>query len=161
MPLAPGSAAPRAVLRDPGGKDVALTDLCAGGPALLFVHKHDCPATEIAARVLPRFAAIRGLALVAVSQDGAAEARAFAAASGWQGAVRLLLDPEPWAASEALGVRSTPTWFLLAEGRVETVAEGWSRDDANALAASAAGLLGAAPPVVSLPGGAEPALRPG
>ncbi len=161
MPLGPGSAAPRAVLRDLAGKDVALPDLCAGGPALLFVHKGDCPATEIAARVLPRFAAIPGLALVAISQDALGEARAFAVASGWQGTVRLLVDPEPWRASEALGVRSTPTWFLLAGGRVEAVAEGWSRDDANALAAGAAGLLGAVPPAISRPGGPEPALRPG
>jgi len=161
VPLAPGSAVPRAILRDPGGGEVALADLCAGGPALLFLHKADCPATEIAARVLPRFAAVPGLALAAVSQDGIAEARAFAAASGWEGTVRLLLDPEPWPASEALGVRATPTWFLLAGGRIEAVAVGWSRDDANALAARAAALLAAPPPEVSRPGGAEPALRPG
>jgi hypothetical protein len=41
------------------------------------------------------------------------------------------------------------------------VAEGWSRDDANALAARAAGLLGAAPPVVARADGSEPLLRPG
>ena len=161
MPLAPGSAAPRAVLRDPAGKEVALADLCAGGPALLFVHRADCPATEIAARVLPRFAAVPGLALAAVSQDGGGEARAFAAANGWEGTVRLLLDPEPWPASEALGVRATPTWVLLAGGRIQAVAEGWSRDDANTLAARAADLLGVAPAVVAKPGGPEPALRPG
>ena len=85
----------------------------------------------------------------------------FAVASGWEGRVRLLLDPEPWPASGALGVRATPTWFLLSGGRVEAAAEGWSRDDANALAARAAGLLGAAPVLVSKPGGPEPALRPG
>lgn len=152
---------PRAALRDLAGKEVELAELCSRGPALVFVHKADCPATEIAARVLPRFADVPGLALAAASQDEAGEARAFAGASGWEGTVRLLLDPEPWPASEGLGVRATPTWFLLAGGRVEAVAEGWSRDDANALAARAADLLGVAPVVVAKAGGPEPALRPG
>jgi hypothetical protein len=152
---------PRAALRDLTGKEVLLAELCSRGPALVFFHKADCPATEIAAGVLPRFVAVPGLALVAASQDEPGEARAFAAESGWEGKVRLLLDPEPWSASEALRVRATPTWFLLAGGRLEAVAEGWSRDDANALAARAAGLLGAAPPVVARADGSEPLLRPG
>jgi peroxiredoxin len=162
VPLATGTPAPPAAVWDPAGATKRLEDLFARGPALLFFHKADCPATVVAAPVLPRFAAVPGLALAAVSQDGTEEARAFAAASGWGESVRLLLDPEPWGASEAYAVRATPTWVLVARGgRVEATAEGWSRDDANALAARAAALAGAPPPVVSRPGGPEPALRPG
>lgn len=162
MPLAAGTLAPPAAARDLSGAPARLEDLFARGPALLFFHKADCPATAVAAPVLPRFAAVPGLALAAVSQDDPEDARAFAAASGWGEAVRVLLDPEPWPASDAYAVRATPTWVLVARGgRVEAVAEGWSRDDANDLAARAAALAGAAPPVVSRPGGPEPALRPG
>jgi peroxiredoxin len=162
VPLASGASAPPAALRELSGAPARLEELFARGPALLFFHKADCPATVVAATVLPRFAAVPGLALAAVSQDEPEEARAFAAASGWGEAVRVLLDPEPWPASDAYAVRATPTWLLVARGgRVEAVTEGWSRDDANGLAARAAELAGAAPPIVSRPGGAEPALRPG
>jgi hypothetical protein len=162
VPLAAESLAPPAAVRELSGAAARLEDLFARGPALLFFHKADCPATEVAGPVLPRFAAVPGLALAAVSQDGPGEARAFAAASGWGEAVRVLLDPEPWPASDAYAVRATPTWVLVARGgRVAAVREGWSRDDANDLAARAAAIAGVAPPVVSRPGGPEPVLRPG
>jgi peroxiredoxin len=161
VPLAPGGALPAVAVQDLDGREVSLPRLAAG-PALLFVYKADCPATAVAARVLPRFAYLPGLGVAAVSEDGAEETRAFAAANGWTGGVLLLRDPEPWPASDALGVRATPTWFLVAAGgRVEMVAEGWSRVDANALAAVAAGLTGSPPVVVSSPDGPEPAIRPG
>jgi hypothetical protein len=161
VPLAPGSALPAALVQGLDGCEAPLARLAAG-PALLFFYKADCPATAVAARVLPRFAAIPGLAVAAVSQDGDQEVRELAAASGWSGDVLVLRDPEPWPASDACGVRATPTWFLVAPGgRVELVAEGWSRDGANALAAAAARLTGSPPLAVSRPDGPEPAVRPG
>jgi peroxiredoxin len=161
VPLAAGSLLPAVTVQDLDGREEPLSRLAAG-PALLFFFKADCPATEVAARVLPRFARVPGLLVAAVSQDEAEDAREMAAGSGWLGGVLLLRDPEPWPASEALGVRAIPTWFLVAPGgRIELVAEGWSRDDANALAAAAARLAGSAPLTVSRPDGPEPALRPG
>jgi hypothetical protein len=74
----------------------------------------------------------------------------------------VLLDREPWPASDALGARVTPTWVLVERGgRIAGAAEGWSREDANRLAATAASLLGLPPLVVSGEGGAEPPWRPG
>ena len=141
---------------------MALPGLAAAGPVLLFVYKSDCPATEIAGKVLPRFARLPGLSLVAVSQDGEAETEGFARACGWGEAVRTLRDPEPWPASDTLGARVTPTWVLLERGgRIAAAAEGWSREDANALAARAAALLGQPAQAVSAEGGAEPPWRPG
>ncbi|HEY6106822.1 MAG TPA: conjugal transfer protein TraF, partial [Anaeromyxobacteraceae bacterium] len=161
VPLAPGSALPAIAVSDLDGREVPLSRLAAG-PALLFFFKADCPATVVAAKVVPRFARVPGLAVVAVSQDEIEEARELAAGSGWPGGVLLLRDPDPWPASRALGVRATPTWFLVAPGgRIEMAAEGWARDDANALAAAAARLTDSTPVVVSRPDGPEPALRPG
>jgi len=75
--------------------------------------------------------------------------------------VQVLVDPEPWPASDAYRILTTPTFVLLARrGRVEAVLEGWSRDDANALAARAAALAGAPAPIVSTPTDG-PAFRPG
>ena len=157
-----GSPAPLSMVRALDGGAVSLPGLAAEGPAVLFFWKGDCSACEAAAHALPRLAAVPGLHVAAVSQDGPAETRAFAAAHGWDGAsVDLLLDAEPWPASDALGVRATPTWILLSRGgHVEATAEGWSRDEANALAARAAALAGAPAPVISLPADG-PAFRPG
>ena len=163
MPLADGTTLPAAPLAEAhGGARVDLARLADRGPALLFLYKAECPATEVAAPVLPRFAAVPGLALVAISQDGPAEARIFTAGQGWRGVVRTLVDAAPWAASDALAARVTPTWILVAPGgRVVRTAEGWAREDANGLAAAAAALVGAPAPVISAEGGAEPPWRPG
>jgi len=162
LPLAPGSQAPSAEVLAADARAQALGELWRSGPALLFFYRADCGASEVAGRVLPRFSELPGLAVAAISQDGAAETRAFSRVSGWDDRVRSLRDPEPWPASEAFGVRATPSWFLTAPGgRIVAVAEGWSRDDANGLAAEAARLLGSLPVVVARPDGPEPALRPG
>jgi peroxiredoxin len=159
VPVPRSQDAPPAEVHDASGARADLRALAASGPALVFFYKEDCPATAAAAPVLPRFAAIPGLRVAAVSQDARPEP--FAAANGWTGTVRLLVDPEPWPASDAWEVRATPTWFLLGRGgRVEEVAEGWSRDDANGLAARAAALAGAPAPVVSRPEDG-PGFRPG
>jgi peroxiredoxin len=161
-PLEPGRRLPPCVAREVDGESVPLASLADAGPVLLFVYKADCPATAVAGPVLPRFAALPGLDLVAISQDDAAETAGFAEACGWEGTVRLLRDPEPWRASDALGARVTPTWVLLERGgRIAAAAEGWSRDDVNRLAATAAALLGRPATEVSPAGGAEPPWRPG
>jgi hypothetical protein len=144
-----------------GGAARDLAALAARGPAILFFYKGDCGASEAAAHVLPRLAAVPGLAVAVVSQDAGAETEAFARVNGLAAPVQVLVDREPWPASEAYGVISTPTFVLLAPGgRVEAVLEGWSRDDVNALAARAAALAGAPAPVVSIPADG-PAFRPG
>src|SRR5512133_517268 len=162
MPVAPGTVAPAArALAPGGGGSVDLLALAAAGPALLFFYKGDCPASDAAAHVLPRAAAIRGLAVAAVSQDEAVPTEVFARDHGLAAPVRVLVDEEPWRASDASGVRVTPTWILLAPGgRVDAVLEGWSRDDANALAARAGALAGAPAAVVSTAADG-PAFRPG
>jgi peroxiredoxin len=161
MPVAPGTPAPPSRAIDLDGTPADLPALAARGPALLFFYKGDCPASDAAAHALPRAAAIPGLAIAAVSQDDPFLTEVFARNHRLAGPIRVLVDPEPWPASDAFGVRVTPTWVLLAPGGgVEAVREGWSRDDANALAARAAVLAGAPAAVVSAPSDG-PAFRPG
>jgi F plasmid transfer operon protein len=160
--LEAGTFLPTVQVAGETGALVPLTALAVDGPALLFVYKSDCPATAVAGPVLGRFAQLTGLRIVAISQDVAFETAEFAVACGWAGKVEVLRDPEPWRASEALGARVTPTWILVGRGgRIAAAAEGWSRDDANQLAESAAALLDLAPVTVSREGGAEPPWRPG
>jgi peroxiredoxin len=161
VPLAPGSPAPRAQVFALEGGALDAAALAQAGPALLFFYKGDCDASVAAAHVLPRLAAVPGLAMAAISQDGKAETRAFADDQHLGPAVRVLVDPEPWSASSAFGILVTPTFVLLSPGAVvEATLEGWSRDDANALAVRAAALAGAPAPLVSTTADG-PAFRPG
>lgn len=161
MPVTPGAVAPPSSAVALGGKDVDLLALAAAGPVLLFFYKGDCGASDAAAHALPRAAAIPGLTVAVVSQDDAFLTEVFARNHRLGEQVQVLVDPEPWSASRAFSVSATPTWFLIAPGgRVDAVLEGWSRDDANALAARAAALAGAPPAVISTPGDG-PAFRPG
>ena len=102
------------------------------------------------------------IAVAVVSQDAPEATDGFSNAHRLvTRGVRVLVDPEPWPASDAFGILTTPTFVLLARGgTVAAVLEGWSRDDANALAASAAALAGAPAPVVSTPADG-PGYRPG
>ena len=161
MPAQPGTFAPASPTVDLDGAATDLPSLAASGPALLFFFQGDCPTSETAAHALPRTAAIPGLTVAAVSQDDPPDAEAFARKHRLGGTVRVLVDPPPFPASDAFGILVTPTWVLLAPGgRIEAVLEGWSRDEANALAARAAALAGARPAVVSTPSDG-PAFRPG
>lgn len=162
MPVAPGSLAPAAETLTLAGEAADLEALAALGPALLFFYKGDCEASAASAHAVARLAAIPGLTVAAVSQDGEEETLAFAAEHRFGPArVWLLRDPPPWPASTAYGIDVTPTWVLLGRSaRVEAVAEGWSRDEANALAAKATALLGQPAPRVSSPEDG-PAFRPG
>ena len=162
MPVPPGSAAGATPLLHLEGEEATLAQLAGGRPVLLFFYKGECAASEVAARVLPRFApAAGGLAVIAVSQDAPEATRAFADAHGWVG-VQVVRDREPWPASEALGVRATPTWFLLdGSATVLRVEEGWSRDGANDLAREAARVAGSSAAVVAPDDGTLPAFRPG
>ena len=145
------------------GAPVDLARLWDGGrPAVLFFYKGDCGASDAAAHVLPRLAAIPGLAVAAISQDGVEDTEAFSRTHRLADrGVQVLVDPDPWPASVAYGVLLTPTFVLVAPGgRIAAVLEGWSRDDANALGAHAAQLAGAAVPIVSTSSDG-PAFRPG
>ncbi len=161
MPIGLGSPAPAARAVDLDGGEVTLSALASAGPALLFFYKGDCGASDAAAHVLPRAAAIPGLAVAAVSQDDDFLTEVFARNHRLAPPVRVLVDPQPWPASDAFGVLATPTWILLAPGgKVDAVLDGWSRDDANALAARAAALANVPARVVSTASDG-PAFRPG
>lgn len=162
MSFEAGERAPAAIADDLSGEAVELAGLWRDGPALLFFYKAGCPTSPLAAHVLGRFTAIPGLRVAAVSQDDADEADAFASEHGFGAAVTVLVDPSPWDASMAFGLVTTPTFFLVKQGG-ELVARvpGWSRKDANVLAARAAALLGASPITVSFEGDPGPAFKPG
>lgn len=129
--IEPGETAPTFRLEATDGRQIVLADLLAAGPALLVFVEADCPTSRLTLERVERARAPlehRGVALVAIHEDEpeiAAQTMRRCRAG-----FAALAEPEPYAVSEAYGVRTVPTAFLVgSDGAVKRVIEGWSHDD--------------------------------
>jgi peroxiredoxin len=96
----------------------------------------------------------------AVVQDPPERAEDFNAAYGTT--FSPVPDTEPYDLSNAFGVRTVPTVFVIDEGgRVEDVAESWDREGWNRATRRLAELTGLDIPPVSEEGDGLPPFRPG
>lgn len=160
MTLAPSAPFPSFFLPRVGGGTVHLG---GAGPALVLFFRADCEASGHAALAVGRIAEAlipRGLLVVGVAQEDAGDAAAFAALHGL-GAAVLSTDASSYLASDAVALARTPTAFLVEDGRVLAVVEGWSRHEYNALAALAAERVGAEAPTASPRDDGLPDIAPG
>jgi peroxiredoxin len=153
------------------GARVDLAGLMERGPVLLVFVEADCPTSRLALERLERASgafAARGGSLVSIHEDSletAARTMRRCRAS-----FAALSEAEPFAVSEAYGVRTVPTAFLVGrDGLVGRVVEGWSHADfADALAEGAgvaheeaeAWLAPAEAPLVKLGCGSKNTLDP-
>lgn len=144
--LGKGSAAPPL----PGEGD--------GARAVVF-YKVTCPTCQIAAPAMERLHAAAPGRFVAVVQDPSERAEEFNEAFGTTFAP--VPDTEPYALSDAYGIRTVPTLFVLDEGRVEEVVESWDRDGWNRAATVLGELAGVEVGPVSEEGDGLPPFRPG
>ncbi|HEX2031187.1 MAG TPA: TlpA disulfide reductase family protein [Actinomycetota bacterium] len=147
-PLPPGSPAPPVAAA--GGAD--------GLRGLLF-YKVSCPTCQMAAPVAERLYRAVGELLVAVAQDPPERVRGFEASYGTS--FPSLSDAEPHEVSDAYGVRTVPTLFLLRDGRVDDVVESWDREGWNRVGAKLAAAADVAAEALSWPGDGLPPFRPG
>ena len=148
MTLAPSAPFPSFFLPRVGGGTVHIG---GAGPALIFFFRSDCEACGFAAQAIGRIADAlqpKGLVVVGVSQDDAGDAAAFAAVHGL-GSILLCTDGSSYMGSDAVQLVTTPTAYLVDEGKVVAAVEGWARHDYNALAAKAAELVGMEAPTAS------------
>ena len=159
MALDPGSPFPSIALRDEKGQVVTVPP----GKVLYAFFKTTCPTCELAWPYLERVRKIGeggGLSVLAVSQDDPETTRRFYDALGV--AIPTLYDRDPWAASEAVGLTTVPTLFLVGrDGVVHDSVIGFQRhkmEEFAALAADGAGRQGKA---LFLPGEDVPAIKPG
>ncbi len=144
------------------------------GPVLLAFFKDTCPVCALAFPMVGELARRYGDALpvVAVAQDPPERAEPWLAGYGLAGS--YLDDSEGYPLSDAFGVRTVPTLFLLdgapdgatvgstVGSTVEAVAEGWDRERYNALDAALAGRTGRpSPGPVSSPEDGLPVFKPG
>ncbi|MGH2686771.1 MAG: peroxiredoxin family protein [Actinomycetota bacterium] len=148
MPLQHGDAAPEI----PGAPPV-------DGPRVAFFYKVTCPTCQLSAPAAERFhRSFRGR-LVGIGQDPADRLQHFAGEYGLT--FDAVSDPPPYETSDAYGIRTVPTLFLVDDGRVVETVESWDRDGWNALAARMGELVGAPTQPVSTEHDGLPPFRPG
>ncbi|MDQ6799092.1 MAG: peroxiredoxin family protein [Actinomycetota bacterium] len=150
--LAAGATAPSFTLPDAVTGE-AVTDPWQGGRTVIAFFKVTCPVCKMVAPKLTAMAE-SGARIVAVGEDPPAALQRYAREEGQQ--VPTVSEASPYAVSDAYGISTVPTIFLVEpDGTVAEAVGGWDRARWNAVAAA----FGA--PAISDDGDGLPVFRPG
>jgi len=134
----PGVLAPGFRLSRLEGGDATLAGLTATNRVLLVFFKITCPVCQLTMPFLQRLHEAGTLPIVGISQNDAVDTREFLSYFGAAFPTLLDLEDEGFQASNAYGLSSVPTMFLVEPGGViSRVLEGWNRIDMEALGADA------------------------
>jgi len=132
-----GTHAPEFRLKRLEGGETTLAELLASGPALLAFFKVSCPVCQMTLPFLDRMDA-GALRVYGVSQNDAADTRAFAQEYGLRFPMLLDAEEDRFPASNAYGISHVPTTFLVEpDGTVGRLIEGWVKQDVLWLGARA------------------------
>lgn len=148
QPIPPGSPAPPI----PGAER-------ADGPSVVFFYKVTCPTCQLAAPVAERFASAFPGRFVGVGQDPGEKLDQFAEELDLT--FVSVADEPPYELSNAYGVRTVPTLFVLDDGEVADVVESWDREGWNRAATRLADLVGTTVERLSHESDGLPPFRPG
>jgi peroxiredoxin len=134
--LESGVRAPEMNLPSLGGAKFSLREALKGGPVVAAFFKVSCPVCQFTLPYLERIFNAYGksgkFTLVGVSQDGAADTRAFNREFGVT--FPVLLDEKGYPVSKAYGLTNVPTIFLISpEGEIESSMVGWSKPEMEQL----------------------------
>jgi peroxiredoxin len=125
-----GAQAPSFKLTSLDESASSLDDILAGGPALLAFYKISCPVCQLTAPYLQRLAASKAIQVVGISQDDASATRGFMQRFGVTFPTLLDLSSENYPASNAYGITSVPSLFLLErDGTIARAIYGFSKRD--------------------------------
>ena len=141
-PLAPGTEAP----------PIPGVDVAGGDRAVVFL-KVTCPTCQTAAPAIQRLHQAAPDRVTVMGQDPSEDLEEFGRRFGVGFPARS--DAPPYPVSEAYGLRTVPTLFVIREERIAEVVESWDRDGWNR---AAAGLAGGP---LSSEGDGLPPFRPG
>jgi len=134
--LEPGESAPDFSLERLDGGSDSLAKLAAETSVLLAFLKISCPICQLTLPFLERIHAAGGLRIVAISQNAPRDTRRFNQEFGLTMPTLLDTESSGYAASNAYGISSVPTMFLLEKGgRISRVMEGWNRKEIEQLGA--------------------------
>jgi peroxiredoxin len=129
-----GAGAPEFRLTRLDGGEISLAEIAAQGPALLAFFKISCPVCQLTFPFLERVHQAGALRVYGISQNDARDTRDFAAR--YQTTLPMLLDSEKsgYPASNAYGISSVPTIFLIKrDGSIAQIMAGWRKQDMAAL----------------------------
>jgi peroxiredoxin len=132
-----GTRAPAFRLSRLEGAESTLAELTASGRVLLAFFKVTCPVCQLTMPYLERLHASGTLRICAISQNDAADTREFNSYFGVSFATLLDSEDADFPASNAYGISSVPTMYLVeADGVISRVIEGWNKLDMEALGAA-------------------------
>jgi hypothetical protein len=145
-----------------GEKAPAVDGVELGGrPTVLWFYKVTCSVSQMAAPKAETLAASYPGSVIGVGEDPPEALRAFAEQFGAP-ALRSVPDLEPFSASDAYGIDSVPTMFLVGvEGNIDDVVQSWDREGYNRVSARLAELTGSAYVEISNESDGLPAFKPG
>ena len=134
----PGSLAPGFRLSGLDGGVSALADWTARGRVLVVFFKVTCPVCQLTMPFLERMHASGTLAICGISQNDAADTREFNQQFGVTFGTLLDSEDEDFPASNAYGIASVPSIFLVEpDGVISRAIEGWNKMEMEALGAAA------------------------
>jgi len=129
-----GTRAPDFQLSRLEGGEASFAEVAAGGPVLLAFFKVTCPVCQLTMPFLERLHASGGLTICGISQNNAADTREFNGYFGVSFATLLDAEDEDFPASNAYGISSVPSMFLVApDGMISRVMEGWNKKEMASL----------------------------
>jgi peroxiredoxin len=127
---AAGTQAPKFRLTGVNGTQQSLDEILARGPALLAFFKVSCPVCQFTAPYLDRLSANPSVQVIGVSQDDASSTQAFQKRFGMSVATLLDTPDDGYPASNAYGISSVPTLFLIeTDGTISKTFAGFSKRD--------------------------------
>jgi peroxiredoxin len=154
----PPSPFPHTSLPDLEGSERAFVTAWAHRPALIVFGHRDCATTRMTLPFVDRIHRRRpaDATVLAVLQDEPASARELI--QEFDLALPVVIESDPYPVSAELALRSVPTLLLVGtDGRIARAAEGFRRDDLEALARA----VGMAGPLFTDADAGVPARRPG
>jgi peroxiredoxin len=135
--LEPGARVPEFHLSRLEGGETTLAEIAANGPALLVFFKVSCPVCQLTLPFLERIHN-GSLPIYGISQNDPADTRAFTREYGVSFPMLLDTEESGFPVSDAFGISSVPTMFLLESGgAISRVIEGWRKSEIEWLGAQA------------------------
>ncbi|HEU4414024.1 MAG TPA: TlpA disulfide reductase family protein [Candidatus Angelobacter sp.] len=163
--LEAGVQAPEIELQFLDGGKFSLKEARKNGPVVAAFFKVSCPVCQLAfpflERIFRAYSKAGAVTFVGVSQDNAADTKAFNREYGVT--FPVLLDPVgKYPVSNAYGLTNVPTVFLIsADGGIDFSTVSWSKADVDQLNRRLASASDASPAQIFLPGEKVPEFKPG
>jgi peroxiredoxin len=131
-----GNTAPTFTLKSLDAKDYSLAKLLEKGPVVAAFFKISCPVCQFTLPFIQRLAnrfAGDSVTILSISQDDAASTKSFNKEYGIT--LPTLLDAPGYPVSNAYGLTSVPTIFLIEPGgKVKVSCVGFDRSDLESIA---------------------------